>query len=232
MKQENLRELRGISDFVRRTVTKHRGKAMKKLSLLLIIVLLVLGSSSCGRPTPTPEVAPTLQGKSILMIIAHQDFRDEEYKEPRQIFEAKGATVTVASSSLEVAKGALGAQVKPDLLLKDVAVSDYDAIVFVGGPGAQEYWDDPVAHAVAQEAVAQGKVLAAICIAPATLAKAGVLKGKKATVFPSEVEELKACGADYTGASVERDGLIITANGPKATVEFAEEIAKALEEQD
>ena len=201
---------------------------MKKLFLLLIIVVLILGSSACGRLTPTPEAEPPLQGKSILMIIAHQNFRDEEYQEPRQIFEARGAKITVASSSLEVAKGALGAQVKPDLLLKDAAVGDYDAIVFVGGPGAQEYWDDPVAHVIAQEAVAEGKVLAAICIAPATLAKAGVLKGKKATVFSSEAGALKAGGANYTGASVERDGLIITANGPQAAAEFAEEIAKAL----
>jgi protease I len=203
---------------------------MKKLSLLLIIVFLILGSSACGRPTPTPETVQTLQGKNILMIIAHRDFRDEEYKEPRQLFEAKGAAITVASSSLEIAKGALGAQVKPDLLLQDVAVGDYDAIVFVGGPGAQEYWDDPVAHAIAQEAVAQDKVLAAICIAPATLAKAGVLKGKKATVFSSEAEALEACGANYTGVSVECDGLIITANGPQAAAEFTEKIAKALGE--
>ena len=203
---------------------------MKKLLLLIIVLLVILGSSACGKPTLAPEAAPTLQGKSILMIIAHRDFRDDEYQEPRQIFEARGATVAIASSSLEVARGALGAQVKPDLLLKDVAVGDYDAIVFIGGPGAQEYWNDPVAHAVAQEAVAQGKVLAAICIAPATLAKAGVLKGKKATVFSSEAEELKACGANYTGANVERDGLIITADGPRAAVEFAEEIVKALGE--
>ncbi len=202
---------------------------MKKLSLLLIVVL-ILGSSACGKATPAPEAEPSLQGKSILMIIAQQDFRDEEYQEPRQIFEARRATVSVASSSLEVAKGALGAQVKPDLLLNEVAVGNYDAIVFVGGPGAQEYWDNPVAHNIAQEAVAQGKVLAAICIAPATLAKAGVLKGMKATVFSSEAKELKAGGADYTGASVERDGLIITADGPKVSAKFAEEIAKALEE--
>ena len=34
-------------------------------------------------------------------------------------------------------------------------------------------WDDPGAHRIAQEVVAQGKVLAAICIAPVTLARAG-----------------------------------------------------------
>jgi protease I len=203
---------------------------MKKVLLLAMIALLAWGGFACGRPTPTPEAAPALQGKNILMIIAHQNFRDEEYKEPRQIFDAKGATVSVASSSLEVAKGMLGAEVKPDLLLKDVAVGDYDVIVFVGGSGAQEYWNDPVAHAIAQEAVAQSKVLAAICIAPTTLAKAGVLNGKKVTAFSSEAGALKACGANYTGASVERDGLIITANGPTAATKFAEEIAKALEE--
>jgi len=203
---------------------------VKKLFLLLMIVFVILGSSACAKPAPTPEAAPSLQGKNVLMIIAHQDFRDEEYQEPRQLFEARGAKVTVASSSPEIAKGALGAQVKPDLLLKDVVVGDYDAIVFVGGPGAQEYWNDPVAHAVAQEAVAQSKVLAAICIAPTTLAKAGVLQGKKATVFSSEAEALKAGKANYTGASVERDGLIVTADGPKAATRFAEEIAKALGE--
>jgi hypothetical protein len=95
------------------------GRSDEKVALLLIIVFLILGSSACGKPTPTPEAAPTLQGKNILMIIARQDFRDEEYKEPRQIFEARGATITVASSSLEIAKGALGAQVKPDLLLEE-----------------------------------------------------------------------------------------------------------------
>ncbi len=205
---------------------------MRRLPLLLIIVFLILGSFACGKPAPTPKAAPTLQGKHILMIIAHRDFRDEEYKEPRQLFEARGAKVTVASSSIEVAKGMLGTQVKPDLLLKDVVVADYDAIVFVGGSGAQEYWDDPTAHTIAQEAVAQGKVLAAICIAPATLAKAGVLQGKKATVFSSEAKALEAGGANYTGASVERDGLIITANGPQAATRFAEEIARALEERD
>jgi len=203
---------------------------MKKALLLAMIALLAWGGFACGRPTPTPEAALSLQGKSILMIIAHQNFRDEEYKEPRQIFDAKGATVSVASSSLEVARGMLGAEVKPDLLLKDVAVGDYDAIVFVGGSGAREYWNDPVAHAIAQEAVAQGKVLAAICIAPTTLAKAGVLNGKNATVFSSEAGALKTGGANYTGASVERDGLIITANGPQAATKFAEEIATALEE--
>ena len=207
---------------------------MKRLSLL-IILLLILGSSACGKaaPTPKPEAvtAPTLKGKSVLMIIASRDFRDEEYQKTRQFLEARGAAIAVASSSLDVAKGMLGAKVKPDLLLKDVAVGDYNAIVFIGGMGAQEYLNNPTAHALARQAVEKGKILAAICLAPATLARAGVLAGKRATAFPSVAQELKAGGATYTGATVERDGLIITAKGPEASEEFAEEIARALEER-
>ena len=206
----------------------------------------MLGLPACGQravPTPitpqakepataeaTPQAAP-LAGKKIVLIIAHKDFRDEEYQTPRQLFEAQGAVVKVASSSLEKAKGMLGAEVKPDLLLKDVQVAEYEAIVFVGGSGATEYWDDPAAHAIAKEAVEKGKVLAAICIAPATLAKAGVLKGKKATVFSSAAGELKAAGCTYTGQEVEREGKIITAGGPAAAEKFAQEIIKALQEK-
>jgi protease I len=88
---------------------------------------------------------------------------------------------------------------------------NYDAIVFVGGYEYER--DDPEAQRIAQEALAEGRVVAAICVAPITLARAGVVEGKRVTASTG-VGELKQAGAIFTGASVERDGLIITANGP------------------
>jgi protease I len=44
------------------------------------------------------------------------------------------------------------------------------------------------------------------------------------------VDVLKEAGAIFTGAPVERDGLIITANGPAAARQFGEAIAAALVE--
>ena len=76
---------------------------------------------------------------------------------------------------------------------------------------------------IARETFAAKIPLGAICIAPTILAAAGVLAGKKATVWDSEGEQitfLKQCGAEYSGESVTRDGLIVTGNGPKAAEEF------------
>lgn len=166
--------------------------------------------------------------KKAVMIIAQDNFRDEELVQPKEILEHSGIDVLIASTTLNHVKGMLGAEVKPDILVRDVNVRDFDAVVFVGGIGASQYWDDPVAHKLAQDALNAGKVVGAICIAPVTLAKAGILKARRATVWPSEAEQLKAAGVKYTGRPVERDGNIITASGPNAAFEFAEELARAL----
>lgn len=166
--------------------------------------------------------------KKAVMIIAENNFRDEELLQPKEILEHSGVKVSIASTSLGACRGVLGAVVKPDILVKDVKVDDFDIVIFVGGAGASQYWDDPAAHGIARDAQKSGKVLAAICIAPVTLARAGLLQGRRATVWPSESQELSSRGAEYTAKAVERDANIITANGPQSAPAFAEEILKGV----
>jgi len=168
------------------------------------------------------------QMKKVVMVIAEDNFRDEELIQPKEILEKNGIEVKVASLSLNLARGVLGAQVKPDILLSDVNYQDFAAVIFVGGAGSSQYWNDPVAHKLAQDAFHANKIVAAICIAPVTLVNAGILKGKRATVWSSEAGQLKAGGVNYTGRAVEKDGNIITANGPTAAKAFGEELVKAL----
>lgn len=199
---------------------------MKRNFIFLLIFIFSLQSGFiqgviCGEKK-------RLEEKKVLMIIAKKDFRDEEFFEPKEVLERDGAKITVASSSLGTSTGMLGARVRPEILIEKVNITDYDAIVFVGGVGATEYMNNPVAHTIAKEAVRQNKVLAAICIAPAILANADVLKNRKATVWKSEAGTLQSRGAKYTGADVEVDGQIITANGPSSAKKFGEKIAEAL----
>jgi protease I len=193
---------------------------MKKCFLLLIIILpfSVLYTDN----------DLTVNGGLILMIIASSNFRDEELSVPKRIFEQNGYQVKIACSTKATVTGMLGARVHPDLLLSEINVDDYVAVVFVGGSGAQEYYNSPAAHAIAKKAYNKGMPVCAICIAPNILAYAGILKNKRATCFNSQI--LKAQGASYTGSSVERDGNIITAEGPQAASDFAHAIIKAIEE--
>jgi protease I len=114
------------------------------------------------------------------------------------------------------------------LLLADVKATNCDAVVFVGGRGAKEYWDNRTAHMIARQAFESGSVVGAICIVPVIFANAGLLDGRKATVWASEAGRLRAQGAEYTGREAEADGRIITANGPEAAEKFGIAVASAL----
>jgi len=167
------------------------------------------------------------------MIIAFKDFQDQEYFNSRQVFESHGAEIVNVSASSGKASGTYGGEVEIDKKLEEVDVKDFDAVVFIGGPGAAGYIDDAKCHQIAKETVEKDKVLGAICIAPAILAKAGVLQGKKATVWTSLLDKsaakiLKENGADYRGEDVVADGKIITANGPAAAEKFGQAIVTLL----
>lgn len=169
----------------------------------------------------------------IAIIIAYKDFKDEEYFTPREILEKAGAEIKVVSDNLGVAQGADGGEVSVDIKLSDFKVDDFDAVVFIGGPGAPEHLDNSASYKIAQDAVAKNKILSAICISPIILAKAGVLNGKKATVWTSALnkepkEILENNGARYQSQDVVVDGNIITANGPGAAKEFGKTIVEIL----
>jgi protease I len=169
-----------------------------------------------------------LEGKKVLLTIASKDFRDEELYEPMALLKDNGAAITIASSSLEESTGMMGGTAQPEVLVTDVNVDDYDAIVFVGGYGAQEYFESPVAHTIAQATAEKDKLLCAICISPSILANAGLLEGRKATCYECEAENLQAKGAEFTGSNVEVDGNIITADGPDSAAQFGQAIVDKL----
>lgn len=219
---------------------------MRKTLIVLIIGAIILVGLIVGLLLGKPKnqenhnmeitTQPTtekLESKKIAMIIAFKSFRDEEYFIPKEEFEKAGFVVTTVSSEKGTAIGASGGDTEVDLTLEDLDVDGFDAIVFVGGPGAYKYIDNSEAHRIAKETIEKDKVLAAICIAPAILARAGVLEGKKATVWSnildkSAVKILEENGAIYEDKPVVVDGKIITANGPQSARDFAQKVIEIL----
>lgn len=171
----------------------------------------------------------SLTDKKIAMIIAPKNFRDEEYFQPKVMLQAQGAEIhTIADSKEEEATGMKNGKAKIDTSLDKASAAKYDGIVFVGGLGASKYFNNKKILDLAKEAVAAGKVVGAICIAPSILANAGVLSGKKATCFPSEKGNLEKAGAQVLNKPVVTDAKIVTATGPEAAMDFGRELVKAL----
>lgn len=165
--------------------------------------------------------------KKVLLVIAFHNFRDEEYLEPKKVLEEAGFLTVAAADQRGVASGKLGLKVPVNLILEELNPDDYAAVLFVGGPGAANYYDNPIAHRLARTALEAGKIVGAICGAPPILARAGILQGKKATMFTDNGEIAKG-GGTFTGNGVEIDGKIITATGPQTAKEWGEAVVKAL----
>jgi protease I len=176
--------------------------------------------------------------KKIAMIIAPSGFQDLEFNTPLNYFQSRGAMVDIYSTVKGIAQGKLGMKVRVEKILSELDVKNYDAIVYIGGPGTPIVRSDDESTRVASEAYNSGKIIGAICWSPTILGKAGILKGKKVTVWKGKDEEykkstehvLKEYGAKVENDPVVIDGKIITADGPASAILYAEAIWKTLQE--
>jgi len=167
-------------------------------------------------------------GKKAALIIGSQNFQDVELFETKRILDAALVQTVIASTRTGVIQGVLGNVAEASIPVNRLKVDDYDAIIFIGGPGAAEYANNPAIMNMVRETVRKGKVLGAIGVAPTILANANVLAGIRATSFLSERDRLLQAGAIYTVFAVERERSIITATGPDAAVQFGRVITNAL----
>ncbi len=131
--------------------------------------------------------------------------------------------MTVASTRPGTAEGMLGARIAVDCTVRQAEAAQYDGLAIAGGAGAPAHlWDSAPLQALVRAFHAAGKPVAAICLSGAVLARAGVLQGRRATVYPvpRAILELKRGGATYVGDPVVVDGPVVTASDPDAAAAF------------
>jgi protease I len=172
-----------------------------------------------------------LDGKKVLMVIPHTQFRDEEFLEPRKILEDEGAKVVIASTAIRACRGMRGASVQADVAIADAKVDDYAALVICGGSSVPDFfWNDKKLQEFATAMSEAGKIVAAICLSTVVLAKAKLLAGREATVYflPEAIQELKDAGAKYVKKTLIIHNNIILAEGPPDSQRFGQAIRAAL----
>ena len=143
---------------------------------------------------------------------------------------ARRAGIEVAMISItgeKVVKGAHGIDFYTDIPAEFMDFDMLDGIVLPGGiPGTLNLGANKFVLQTIIDFNCKGKLVSAICAAPSVLGEAGLLKGKKATSYPSFEDKL--IGAEVLKDPVVVDGNIITGHGLGAAIPFALSIVEYL----
>ncbi len=136
------------------------------------------------------------------------------------ILRRAGITVVSAGLNSHPVKASRGTTLIPDTTLDAALETAFDMVVLPGGqPGSNNLKADERILALLIRMSQQNKYIAAICAAPAVLATAGLLEGKRATSFPGALDAFSTIHKQTDAVVV--DGTIITSRGPGTAMDFA-----------
>jgi len=164
---------------------------------------------------------------TVLFVLPPHNFRDIEYFAPKLALKEAGHKVVTASKVVDEVYGIESSKVDVDIHPRDVIVVDYDGVVFIGGTGMIEFASDFDFTNMAKRFYENGKIVAAICSAVGILARAGILRGKRAAGWQGMSDMIEGGGGEYSPNQLEISGNVITARGPEAAKEFAETLLRA-----
>lgn len=166
--------------------------------------------------------------KRVCVILAN-GFEEVEAVTPIDYLRRAGLEVVTAGLGGREIIGGHGMEFTADEALEDIDDGDFDCVVVPGGGGGSKaIAADATATAMIKRLAAKGRLVAAICAAPAlVLGKAcGLLAGRRFTCYPGLENEVQG-GRFETGRVVD-DGNIITARAAGCAGEFAVAVIEAL----
>jgi len=162
--------------------------------------------------------------RSILLFLPAKNFNEHEFTVVKKALEVQGMNIFIASDTPGVCVGNNGLRVKADVSLINGRASNFKALILIGGDGARNYWENASVHKLLKDFHLGNKLIGAICSAPVTLAKAGLLNGKEGTCFIDDKKAFLKSGALFLETPVVVSDNIITAQNPMAASEFVQTI--------
>jgi protease I len=154
--------------------------------------------------------------KTRVAILIESGFEDSEFQVPYTALKRTDADVVVLGTRMnEEYKGKRGkVSIKPDATTTEVLSDDFDAIVIPGGHAPDRIRTNDHAVKLIMDAMAQEKLIAAVCHGPQVLIEADQLRGKEATGFRAIRKDMQNAGVTYIDEPVVVDGNLITSRRP------------------
>ena len=171
---------------------------------------------------------------SRILIVATDGFEEWELFGPREILQKRGAEVVLASLKLDPIQATVhddpGKTIRPDLTIDDASADDFDALII---PGGVRNPDQLRLHGNVIDLIKafnrQGKPIGAICHGPWLLVEADLLRGRKATSWPSIRTDLRNAGANVIDEAAVTDGNIVTSRKPDDVEAFTNALIDLIE---
>lgn len=175
-----------------------------------------------------PQHKETVKGRALL-IVPGQGFSYQEYSTVKSILEEDRIEVRTTSWAPGPAVSAEGPVLQPDLPIEGVDVSEWDAVVFLDGPGVEEYAESESARQLAQKAWVADRIIAAIGPAARIVAGAGLAQNNRLAAAESERPYLTGKGATVVDGIALRDGNLITGRDSSVAESFAHLVSGAIQ---
>lgn len=182
----------------------------------------------------TSSTDPHNQTNTIVLVISYNDYQPIEYATTKKVLQNAGYIVQTASTQTGNATATDTSSTTVDLTIDTVNPNNYDGLFVIGGRGTLKHLNTKTMYSLIQQFSAAHKPFGAICLATRILARAGVLKEKKATGWDGDNELttiFKEHNVHYIPKDVVTDGTIVTATGSEAASKFGEAIVQVLKSQ-
>jgi transcriptional regulator GlxA family with amidase domain len=166
----------------------------------------------------------------VLVVVPSYQYGEATLRYARSaLFNVNVGTRSVATLETELIHGELQDEFQVDGPISGESMDAYSGLIVCGGAGSAELEESEDVLRLVREAAAADKLIGAWGRSIGTLAKAGVLKGRRVTGERSQAEAVKAAGGRFTGTQVQVDGKIVTASDDAAGFRFAKRLVGLVE---
>lgn len=158
------------------------------------------------------------------LVILADGFEDIEAFTVIDVLRRAGVFVTTAGLNTTMVESMNKVRAMADKKLSEITENDFDAIILPGGPGHRNLLNSSAVLELVKKFDKNKKLVAAICAAPAVLAKAGILEEKIATIYPGMESQIPK----PRDAKVIVAGNVVTSRSPGTALDFALKLAEIL----